>query len=552
MEDAARDRAITQLVDAVSLWRMSPRHAGEVIAAATSCLVVGLDTPALRELAGESPAKSSFEVEGLIRQCLEELAVSDVLELDLELAAATAMIRRFLAGSVSARELASWAHRVIGHDGASSLRPFVMLDDEYDLLDVDGTTEADLEAFAHADAVAFLDGRLSPRPSARALTIPPGLEDLDFLIQWPADGGDGYWVPQGVGEIRGPRRWRGRYRFFAGASNREVTVGGWEQVERHLKQANQPKPHVIHFESAELRELVMGDWGDMAEDLFDGAAITAQVNASSDSPSGLGSAMVIDVRRGVSLGVPEDQAVVRVPTPQAPPGAAFPPRRLTLRGQEIFDLALWCGTCPAVFTKLGEPPHADLDVVHGRLNVGLQAIDDEVLRAYSRVLPAAEYTVLLLEVRPRLVSPGDRSDYFAREQVATWGINAVDGVEDPGTPYYRTFETSLGSGQHLLEFVVPMVPPTWNSQERVDDYLRSDDESGTAVAYSLLDVVQPAMDQGEDHDQHWVLTHFLLDGHHKMEAAARANRPIRLLSIVDERASLAGAEQLDTLVRARS
>ena len=290
MEDAARDRAITQLVDAVSLWRMSPRHAGEVIDAATSCLVVGLDTPALRELAGESATESSYVVEGLIRQCLEELAVSDVLELDPELAAATAMIRRFLAGSVSARELASWAHRVIGHEGASSLQPFVELDDEYDLLGVNGATEADLEAFAHADAVAFLDGRPSPRPSARALTIPQGLEDLDFLIRWPADGGDGYWVPQGVGEIRGPRRWRGRYRFFAGASNREITVGGWELVERQLREANQRKPHVIYFESAELRELVMRDWGEMTAGLVDGVAVTAQVNATNDPPSGLGSA----------------------------------------------------------------------------------------------------------------------------------------------------------------------------------------------------------------------------------------------------------------------
>ena len=71
------------------------------------------------------------------------------------------------------------------------------------------------------------------------------------------------------------------------------------------------------------------------------------------------------------------------------------------------------------------------------------------------------------------------------------------------------------------------------------------------MAYSLLDVVQPAMDQGENHDQHWVLTHFLLDGHHEMEAAARAHRSVSLLSIVDERVSLARADHLDTLVRAR-
>jgi hypothetical protein len=76
--------------------------------------------------------------------------------------------------------------------------------------------------------------------------------------------------------------------------------------------------------------------------------------------------------------------------------------------------------------------------------------------------------------------------------------------------------------------------------------------TGTAVAYSILDLLQPAVDEGEDYYEHWVLTHFLLDGHHKIEAAARAERPIRLLSLVDDRISIAGTEDLATLVQARS
>ena len=66
----------------------------------------------------------------------------------------------------------------------------------------------------------------------------------------------------------------------------------------------------------------------------------------------------------------------------------------------------------------------------------------------------------------------------------------------------------------------------------------------TAVAYSLLDVLQPAMDEGEDYYEHWVLSHFLLDGHHKIESAASAGWPIRLLSLVDERISIAAPEEL--------
>lgn len=45
------------------------------------------------------------------------------------------------------------------------------------------------------------------------------------------------------------------------------------------------------------------------------------------------------------------------------------------------------------------------------------------------------------------------------------------------------------------------------------------------LAYSLLDVIQPAMDEGDDYYEHWVLSHFLLDGHPKIEAAAAAGDP---------------------------
>jgi len=60
------------------------------------------------------------------------------------------------------------------------------------------------------------------------------------------------------------------------------------------------------------------------------------------------------------------------------------------------------------------------------------------------------------------------------------------------------------------------------------------------------------MDEGEDYYEHWVLTHVLLDGHHKIEAAATAGRPIRLLSLVDERISIAAPEDLTTMAQARS
>ncbi|MEO3936396.1 hypothetical protein V3N99_06515 [Dermatophilaceae bacterium Soc4.6] len=263
--------------------------------------------------------------------------------------------------------------------------------------------------------------------------------------------------------------------------------------------------------------------------------------------------MVIDVRRGVELGVQDELALVAVPTPKPPPGTAFPPRRLTLRGVPVFELALWCGTCPAIFQRLSEPENAELGLVNARLNTGLHDIDDEVLRVYGQALPASRYTAILLEVVPELVTPGDPSDYFSHEQVATWGVDPVLGVpESPGSLYYRTFETPMGNQAHLYEFVVPMVPPAWNESGRLAAYGASGATLPTAVAYSLLDVVQPAMEEGDDYYEHWVLSHFLLDGHHKIEAASAAGRPVRLLSLIDERISIGSPEDIATAVKARS
>ena len=118
-----------------------------------------------------------------------------------------------------------------------------------------------------------------------------------------------------------------------------------------------------------------------------------------------------------------------------------------------------------------------------------------------------------------------------------WGL-----PEYPRTPYYRTFETSVDSGAHLYEFVVPMVPPTWNDRSSVEAFATRlhSSSSSTAVAVSILDVCQPADSRGDgDYYAHWGLTHFLLDGHHKMEAAASEGLPLRLLSLLSVDASLA-------------
>jgi hypothetical protein len=88
-----------------------------------------------------------------------------------------------------------------------------------------------------------------------------------------------------------------------------------------------------------------------------------------------------------------------------------------------------------------------------------------------------------------------------------------------------------------------MVPPSWNDASRVGHYRESLATSSkpTVVALSLLDICQPATLQRSESDYyaHWGLAHFLLDGHHKMQAAAELGSSLRLLSIVSVNDSVA-------------
>ncbi len=64
---------------------------------------------------------------------------------------------------------------------------------------------------------------------------------------------------------------------------------------------------------------------------------------------------------------------------------------------------------------------------------------------------------------------------------------------------------------------------------------------------------QPAFaGEGGDYYTHWALMHFLLDGHHKLEAAAKAGRPLRLLSLLSVDAGLADKQDIDSLTGIRA
>ncbi|WP_285036883.1 hypothetical protein [Plantibacter sp. ME-Dv--P-095] len=228
-------------------------------------------------------------------------------------------------------------------------------------------------------------------------------------------------------------------------------------------------------------------------------------------------------------------APLRFSDPREPGG-----RHLIVDGVPAFELSFPCGTCALLFRRLDAGARALAEAtLHDHLDEHVPAIDDPSLRdLVSTVLPAGSYVPLLLSIQPVRVAPGGDLDYFSHEQVGHRGIDPNLGApEDPATEYYRGSTRTTGAHETLFEFLVPMLPPSRNDRARVDAYETAFRAGGaaTVLAVSVLDRTQPS----DSVDAHTGLVHVVLDGHHKLEAAARLGVAVTVLAFVSVEASLA-------------
>lgn len=229
-------------------------------------------------------------------------------------------------------------------------------------------------------------------------------------------------------------------------------------------------------------------------------------------------------------------------------------RFITYDGQPLFHIGNVCGTCSFFFERLENA--LDKSIVPGeliaRLNSGLTSLDPGLVKDYSVLFPDDTYEVLWLEIFPHLVFPNDKNDYFVNDLWKTWEIEEGENSQ-ANTEYYRGLDKNILEEDKVFEFFIPLYPSSRLHEKRINFYEEQIKmgHKPTALAVSILDVKSPgfypSMDGKEvkpDFLTHWCLANYLIDGHHKIQAAHRQKKSITLLSYLSRGASWRQVDEL--------
>lgn len=215
-------------------------------------------------------------------------------------------------------------------------------------------------------------------------------------------------------------------------------------------------------------------------------------------------------------------------------------RALSINGKATFHLGNVCETCAFFFERLSETTNQlEIGELRQGLENGMTEITASVSETLIQLMPKSDYTVVLLKVKPEQAVAGERSDYFASEdrEFEEYIVNEGDiELQDPKTDYYRVggrseivMPSSFGTAKGF-EFLVPITSEKELDSHRIDHFVEALSNGGlpTAIAVSVLDVKGPSVNDRT----HWCLAHYILDGHHKLAAAAQSGKEITLLAFI--------------------
>jgi hypothetical protein len=185
-----------------------------------------------------------------------------------------------------------------------------------------------------------------------------------------------------------------------------------------------------------------------------------------------------------------------------------------------------------------ENPKLLADVINSSLREPLYEVDENLLACIAPLLPKGIYRVGILQLMPtqKVIEEGEVTWYWFEGRQMTIETCYTDECEEyTSTHENEDMERKIERRQRTSklcesEVVLPhqsLKSINWPEVSRYQSILRSRGVPPTALALSIGEWRTPY--GGAYTEQR--LTHFLIDGHHKMLAAAQKHESIQLLSL---------------------
>ena len=183
------------------------------------------------------------------------------------------------------------------------------------------------------------------------------------------------------------------------------------------------------------------------------------------------------------------------------------------KGNTLYEIGYGCDTCNAHFKHI-KPARLPIapDRLGQLLEEGLHSLSKEIVETITFLLPKGTYIVGLLRLIPNLMEQGERPWYMEFE-----------------TDNYWTGHERVYKNQSRFEAIFPLIDTKRLNRRRIRHYeerFKSGDQP-TALVLSRLEVRNIRGEYTQ-----WVLSHFLLDGHHKMLAASNSSDSLTVLSFL--------------------
>lgn len=236
-------------------------------------------------------------------------------------------------------------------------------------------------------------------------------------------------------------------------------------------------------------------------------------------------------------------------------------RYLAINGKNVYKIGVACSTCPYLFERVAELDSANYakimeqaHIINSKFNAGITTVEQELVDSLKIVMPKGRYSVFLTRIIPKLVYPGDSNDYFANEQ---FKFLDLDCPYNPRTEYYLGHKVQEFSyKENLFEFIVPLFSSKLLNSERIEYYkhILLSGKMPTAVSLGILDVI--CSERGlRNYEDTSVLAHacfaqYLIDGHHKLYAAALAQKPLTILTFLAHEQGLSDDYDIDLCIKA--